>query len=624
MKKIYLLGFSVLAYGSVMAQLNTESKVHELKTTKDWSTQERGIRSEQRAGGDIVWSNDFSNPATWVAGGAGISPDNGWTIGTACNGFYFTGAGNMGTTGNFARFINGEPVSPPTLDGDPPVYEGGPFTFTCTEVIDLSGVPAPSLMFEQYGARFITLQAVQVSTDGGTNWITVGTNDDITPLTSGGGSVYPKPQTRAFNITSAIAGNPSNVTVRLYWDGAMNGPSMNYVDYGWFVDNMRIIEGYDYDLQSEATFHRSGVGTIYAGGMEYYMIPESQITEIEFSGIMSNQGGSTHTGAALNVTVSDGSVVFSGSSAGVDLASTDTDSVAVTTAWTPSGLGVYDITYWFDGTNGEEVTFNDTVYDQLEVTEYMYARDNGINGGLISAVTSSPEGVLQIGNVFEIFADGVIGGAEVRISNAGSNEGQFIYVYLYKFDAGVGDYVLEGESDDYEIMAGDLDQFIHFVFEDAVEVQAGDDVLLVAGHYGGADPVEFRTAQPVDEGTVLGYIDGSAFQLLSPEAVMVRADFRDYTGIEETTTSNFSIGQNYPNPFDNTSTITYSLNETSDVSVQITDVTGKVVQTITPGTLAAGTYTLTIDGTSLAAGLYYYTFNVNGTLVTNQMIVSAK
>lgn len=608
------------AFASAQLPAETSATTYQPKTNFDGVVTGKEIRSETRAGGDIIWSSNFDTPADWTAAGpGGTVPDNGWSIGNACIGWAFP-SGNMGTSGNFARFQNGDPN-----DGSPAVFAGGPFTLTYTgaAIPDLTTVPAPSLQFEQYGARFITLQAVQVSTDGGANWITVGDNNDITPLTSGGGAAYPKPMTRSFNISTAIVGNPANVSVRLLWDGAMNGASMNYIDYGWFVDNVRIVEGYSYDVQNEGTYHRSGVGTIYPAGLEYYMIPTSQITTINFSGIGSNQGALTHTGAAVNVEVTKGSVVFTGSSAGVALAPNTTDSMAVTSTFTPAnGTGVYDITYWFDGTNGEEVTSNDSTYDAIEVTDYMYARDNGIDGGLISSVSSSPEGVLQIGNVFEIFGAGVIGGAEIKISDKPENAGQLMYVYLYKFDAGVGDYVLERQSTDYTVTNGDLGNFIHFVFDTPLTVAPGDDILLVAGHYGGPDPVEFVTAQTTDEQTVLGYIDGSAFYLSTPEAVMIRADFRDFTGIEEEATSTFTIGQNVPNPFTNTSVITYTLNETANVSVQITDATGKIVQVITPGTQVAGTYTMTIDASTLADGLYFYTFTVGDAIITKQMVVS--
>lgn len=618
MKKTYLFGFSALLSLAAVAQIPTETRTYKLNTNFEGNSSvvnEANSGSQDRNGGDIIWQNNFNTSTNWIATapvGAGAAPEYGWSIGNTVNTWASGFDATMNTSGNFARFRNGTSTTK---------FDGGPFTFEFDSVFNLSAVPAPNIAFEQYGARFITVQAVQVSVNGGTTWTTVGTNTDITPLTSGGGSDYPNPMTRTYNISTAIAADPSNVRIRLFWDGAMNGPSMNYIDYGWYVDNIRIVEGYSYDVQNEGTHHRSGVGTIMPTGMPYYMIPTTQITTIDFAGTVSNQGAMTHTGTTLNVSVNNGSVVYTGTSSAVDLAPNATDSLSTMTPFTPSGIGTYDVTYWFDGTNSEEVTNNDTTYDSFQVTAYTYARDNGVLAGGIAEVTSTAGGTFSVGNVFEFFEAGVIGAVDIYITDEATNDdaGQLIFAEVYKWDGSA--YMLESSSPDYTIQPSDLDGFVKLVLNDPVTVAPGDDVLIVSAHYGGT-PIEIGTAQAVEEQTVLGFSNGSLYSLLSPEAPMVRADMRDFTAIEEQTATNFTIGQNVPNPFNNSSVITYTLNETSNVSVQITDVTGKVVQTITPGTQVAGTYTMTIDATNLADGMYFYTFTVGNEIVTKQMVVS--
>ncbi|MBK6526217.1 MAG: T9SS type A sorting domain-containing protein [Crocinitomicaceae bacterium] len=620
MKKTYLLGFSTLLSLAAVAQISAETRTYKLNTTFDGNSTvvtDANSGSQDRAGGDIIWQNNFNTSTNWIATapvGAGSAPDYGWSIGNTVNTWASGFDATMNTTGNYARFRNGTSSTE---------FEGGPFTFEFDSVFNLSAVPAPNIAFEQYGARFITVQAVQVSVNGGTTWTTVGTNNDIPPLTSGGGSDYPNPMTRTYNISAAIAADPTNVRIRLFWDGAMNGPSMNYIDYGWYVDNIRIVEGYSYDLQNEGTHHRSGVGTIMPTGMPYYMIPTTQITTIDFAGTVSNQGALTHTGTTLNVSVNNGSVVYTGTSTPINLAPNATDSVSTATQFTPSSIGTYDVTYWFDGTNTEEITNNDTTYDSFEVTAYTYAKDNGIQAGGIAEVTSTAGGTFSIGNVFEIFEPGVIGAVDIFITDLATNDdlGQEIYAEVYKWDG--SQYTLQSSSENYQILPGDLDGFIKLVLNDPVTVAAGDDILILSAHYGGT-PIEIGTAQALEEGTVLGFTNGSLFSLIAPEAPMVRADMRDFTAIEEESASTFAIGQNVPNPFNNSSVITYTLNEASNVSVQITDVTGKVVQTITPGSQVAGTYTLTIDAANLADGMYFYTFTVGNEIVTKQMVVSKK
>ena len=617
MKKVYLFGFSVLVSGFASAQLNSETNAgYQLKTNFEGTPTHGAVNMEERAGGDIIWSSDFSTPSDWITGGGGGDQTiNGWSIGTTVNGWYFT-SGNMGTTGEFARLRNGD------ADGTPGQV-AGPFTFTFNGSIDLTGVPAPTLQFEQYGARFITTQEVQVSIDGGTTWVTAITNADFDPLVDGGGEEFPKPQTRSANISTLIAGGENDVMVRLFWDGAQNGPSFNLIDYGWFVDNVRVIEGYAYDIQNEEVFMRSGVGgTVSSNGLDYYMVPTSQITPITFSALVSNQGANAHAGAKLNVEVTKGSVVFTGTSSGVNLLPNAEDSFALSTDFTPTTTGTYEIMYWVDGDNAENTTNNDTMMDEFQVTDFTYARDNGVTNGTIAAVTSNPEGELMIGNVFEIFADDEIGSIQISISDEPLNGGQLIYAQIYKSNG--TEYIYEAGTEDYVLQTGDLGDWVTLYLDDAFPVTDGDDLLVVAGHYGGTDPVEFNTAQNVEEGSVQGFVDGTGFFLQDPQAVMIRLDMRDFTGVEEVASTTFAVGQNVPNPFNNTSVITYSLNEEANVTVTFTDVTGKVVKTITPGAQAAGTYTLNIDGADMAEGVYFYTFTIGDNKVTKQMVVSKK
>lgn len=81
------------------------------------------------------------------------------------------------------------------------------------------------------------------------------------------------------------------------------------------------------------------------------------------------------------------------------------------------------------------------------------------------------------------------------------------------------------------------------------------------------------------------------------------------------------IGQNRPNPFSGTTVIDYTLTSNSDVSVDVYNVAGAKVMSINEGSKSAGSYSMTIDGSELQSGVYYYTFTVNGNQTTKKMIV---
>lgn len=83
-----------------------------------------------------------------------------------------------------------------------------------------------------------------------------------------------------------------------------------------------------------------------------------------------------------------------------------------------------------------------------------------------------------------------------------------------------------------------------------------------------------------------------------------------------------SVSQNYPNPFNGTSTVTVNLEKKAKLSLEVTNLMGQQVQLLERGQVNPGTYYFQIDGTSLPAGIYFYTVNANSSKVTKKMIVN--
>jgi len=83
----------------------------------------------------------------------------------------------------------------------------------------------------------------------------------------------------------------------------------------------------------------------------------------------------------------------------------------------------------------------------------------------------------------------------------------------------------------------------------------------------------------------------------------------------------FVVSQNYPNPFmDETNVIIY-LRKTSEVELKVTDLTGKVVASTSFGQMSPGNHEITLDGTALDAGIYFYTLSTEDYEVTKKMKV---
>ncbi|MCX6150112.1 MAG: right-handed parallel beta-helix repeat-containing protein [Ignavibacteriales bacterium] len=66
----------------------------------------------------------------------------------------------------------------------------------------------------------------------------------------------------------------------------------------------------------------------------------------------------------------------------------------------------------------------------------------------------------------------------------------------------------------------------------------------------------------------------------------------------------FAMYKNFPNPFNPTTTITFSLPEESNVVIEVYDMTGKLVSLLAKGDYIAGEHFTRFDGSGLASGVY--------------------
>ena len=81
--------------------------------------------------------------------------------------------------------------------------------------------------------------------------------------------------------------------------------------------------------------------------------------------------------------------------------------------------------------------------------------------------------------------------------------------------------------------------------------------------------------------------------------------------ISDIVPTEFSLANNYPNPFNPTTTISFSIPTQLDVRVNIYNVMGQLVANVTKGRLDAGTYNVQWNGrdhsgNTLPSGLYFY------------------
>ena len=110
-----------------------------------------------------------------------------------------------------------------------------------------------------------------------------------------------------------------------------------------------------------------------------------------------------------------------------------------------------------------------------------------------------------------------------------------------------------------------------------------------------------------------------------PTAEILAGNIGTGRGVGVTEVSNdakvFVVSQNYPNPFSNETNVTLYLNQGGDLNLTVVNALGQVVKTANYENLNNGTHNLTIDGSDLTAGIYFYSLTINGYTVTKRMQV---
>ncbi len=81
----------------------------------------------------------------------------------------------------------------------------------------------------------------------------------------------------------------------------------------------------------------------------------------------------------------------------------------------------------------------------------------------------------------------------------------------------------------------------------------------------------------------------------------------------------YNLSQNYPNPFNAQTNISFALPEETEVSIRIYNITGQLVETLSPGLLPAGNHNVTWDANDAASGVYFYTIDTGAFTETKQM-----
>ncbi|HMK39603.1 MAG TPA: T9SS type A sorting domain-containing protein, partial [Bacteroidota bacterium] len=96
-----------------------------------------------------------------------------------------------------------------------------------------------------------------------------------------------------------------------------------------------------------------------------------------------------------------------------------------------------------------------------------------------------------------------------------------------------------------------------------------------------------------------------------------------FTGLARSpsTPYEYRLYNNYPNPFNPSTTIRYELKQEGPVSLRIFDVLGREVATLVNERQGAGPHSVVFDANRLATGAYFYTLHAGAYIRTEKMML---
>jgi|GEM_PF-2253740 len=83
----------------------------------------------------------------------------------------------------------------------------------------------------------------------------------------------------------------------------------------------------------------------------------------------------------------------------------------------------------------------------------------------------------------------------------------------------------------------------------------------------------------------------------------------------------FALSQNFPNPFNPTTVISYSVPKTSRVVIKVFDILGREISTLVDSNKEPGIYSTEFDGSRWSSGVYFLMMNANGFMKTQKMML---
>lgn len=676
MKHITLLFGALLAFAtSLQAQRITDlytfaqvpMELTDAEADAMRGTNESAIEVAQRGGGTILFYEDFANGFDGNNGiGAWSSEDTGngliWQyVDEAGNGYYADGtaSGVQPPAGEFSTNIN--PLNSTTADNGWMIFDCDYFNTPISEGYENTEgwITSPTLDFSNSGSVVVTWEHyfryccypwapvyLEVSNDGGATWTTF----------DGHGSFIESANTASANSLtnsvdiSCVAAYSAEVQIRFsYLQAPETGDA--YSHYYWGIDDVTISEN---PVANDLSTVQLTNGDVY-NVFEYRVTPLEQAIPEADGGLLAgllyrnlgnaNQDETTVTieildegGNVLSTTTEELGTVNSFANA-LNCPANPQDTIYIATGWTPTTVGNYVLQATIASANEDENPEDNVISKVIVYTDDEYGHDD--EGDLNVEFTprdSDIEGLFNpcgYGSYFHMHNEGSMAyGLTVRFGpSCGGGDLEFeTRLYTYDGATGLTDSPFEttywSYDDAWTPTSTGTSDFVYLPFEDPIELTS--DNFYFAGVIN-----EFESEAQL---TVLGNGDTDTDNSTGDYNLTGAGDFvwftsqtstpairlilSDRVGVDEIANRNgIDLHQNVPNPSNGTTLIRFELTQPRQVTMELRDLQGRLIESIQKGQLPAGNHQVEFNVSDLQGGIYTYTLVADGMRLTKKMMV---
>jgi hypothetical protein len=431
---------------------------------------------------------------------------------------------------------------------------------------------------------------------------------------------------------SCVAAYSAEVQVRFsYLQAPETGDA--YSHYYWGIDDVTISENPVANDLSTVQLTNGDVWNVF----EYRVTPlEQAIPEADgglLAGVLyrnsgnANQDETTVTvevldegGNVLSTTVEELGTVNSFANA-VNCPANSQDTVYVATGWTPTETGNYVLQATIASANEDENPDDNVISKVIVYTDDEYGHDD--EGALDVEFTprdSDIEGLFNpcgYGNYFHMHNEGSMAyGVTVRFGpSCGGGDLEF-ETRLYTYDGAVGltDSPFEttywAYDDAWTPSDVETSEYVYLPFEDPIELTNEDFYFVGVIN-------EFESEAQL---TVLGNADSDTDNSTGDYNLTGAGDFVWFTsqtatpairlilservGIDEIANYNgIDLRQNVPNPANGTTMVRFEMLQSRNVTVEMRDLQGRLIQSVQRGQLPAGTHQVELNVADLQSGM---------------------